>query len=69
MVGGGLEGHGAGGDVEVFEAGEFLAGFADGFDSGVVGVGVIDQGFLDRFVVNGPGFEVRGDVGGILGFD
>ena len=44
-----LEGHGAGGDVEVFEAGEFLAGFADGFDSGVVGVGVVDQGFLDRF--------------------
>ena len=72
MVGrvrGGLEGHGAGGDVEVFEAGEFLAGFADGFDSGVVGVGVVDSGFLDRFVVNRPGFEVGGVVGGVLGCD
>ena len=39
---GGLEGHGAGGDVEVFEAGELFAGFADGFDGGVVGVGEID---------------------------
>ena len=69
MVGGGLEGHSAGEDVEVFEADEFLAGFADGFDGGVVGVGVVDQGFQDRFVVNGPGFEVGGDVRGVLGFD
>ena len=58
-----------GGDVAVFEAGEFLAGFADGFDGGVVGVGVVDQGFLDSFVVNGPSLEVGGDVGGVCGFD
>ena len=67
--GSGLAGHAAGGDVEVFEAGEFLAGFADGFAGGVVGVGVVDQGFLDRFVLDGPSFKVGGDVGGVFGFD
>ena len=64
-----LEGHGAGGDVEVFETGELFAGFADGFDGGVVGVGVVDQGFLDSFVIYGPGFEVGGYEGGVLGCD
>ena len=54
MAGSGLEGHAAGGDVEVFEADKFLAGFADGFDGGVVGVGVVDQCLLDRFVVTAP---------------
>ncbi len=57
------------GGVEVLEAGELFAGLADGFDGGIVGIGVVGQSFQDRFVVDGPGFEVGGDVGWVLGFD
>ena len=64
-----LEGHAAGWDVAVFEAGKVFAGFADGLDGGVVGDGVLAKNLEDGLVEDGPGFEVGRDIGWIVGFD
>jgi len=64
-----LERHAAGGSVAVFEAGEFFSGGTDGFDGCVVGGGVLAEDVVDGLVEDGPSFEVRGDVGRVLGFD
>ena len=64
-----LERHAAGGSVAVFEAGEFFSGGTDGLDGRVVSGGVTAEDVVDGLVEDGPGFEVRGDVGGVLRFD
>ena len=64
-----LERHAAWGSVAVFEAGEFFSGGTNGFDGRVVGGGVLAEDVVNGLVKDGPGFEVGGDVGGVVGFD
>ena len=63
------DGAGAGGDVAVFQAFELLSYFPGRGDGGVVDVGVLDEDFHDGIVVNGPYFEIGGDVRRVSGFD
>ena len=63
------DGAGAGGDVAIFKAFEFLRGFCGRCDGGVVDVWVLEEDFHDGVVVNGPDFEICGNVRGIAGFD
>ena len=58
-----------GGDVAVFEAFEFFSGLAGRCAGGVVDVRVLEEDFHDGVVVNGPHFEVGGNVRGIAGLD
>ena len=60
---------GSRGDVAIFQAFELLRGFRGRCDGGVVDVRVLEEDFHDGVVVNGPDFEVGGDVRGIAGFD
>ena len=63
------DGAGAGGDVAVLQAFELLSYFPGRGDGVVVDVGVLDEDFHDGVVVNGPHFEVGGDVRRVSGFD
>ena len=63
------DGAGARRDVAVFQAFELLSYFPGRSDSGVVDVGVLGEDFHDGVVVNGPHFEIGGDVRRISGFD
>ena len=57
------------GDVAIFQAFDLLRGLPYRCDGGVVDVRVLEEDFHDGVVVNGPDFEVGGDVRGIVGFD
>ena len=53
----------------VFQAFEFFSGLVGCCDGGVVDGWVLEEDFHDGVVVNGPDFEIGGDVRGIAGLD
>jgi len=64
-----VTGPGAGRNVPVLEALEFLAFSTDGFDGGIVGLRELAQGGDDGAIVNGPDFKIGGEIGGVVGGD
>ena len=63
------DGAGAGRDVAIFQAFVFFSGYLGCFDGGVVNIRVLEADLHDGVVVNGPDFEVGGNVRGIAGLD
>jgi len=56
-------------NVAVAEAAEFLFGLSDGGDCGVQEVGVVLEDADDGLGVDGPEFDVVGNVSGVVAFD
>ena len=56
-------------DVAVTEAAEFLFSLSDGGDGGVQEFGVVLEDADDGLGVDGPEFDVVGNVSRVVGFD
>ena len=56
-------------DVAVTKAAEFLLGLSDGGNGGVEEFGVILEDADDGLGVDGPEFDVVGNVSRVVGFD